>query len=41
MLGISFKQFLGEQINKNGDIAINKNKDKAVTIRTFYRSKGF
>jgi hypothetical protein len=41
MLDISLEQFFGEQINKNGDIAINKNKDKAVTIQAFYRSKGF
>jgi len=33
MLDISLKQFFWEQINKNRDIAINKNKDKAVTIQ--------
>ena len=38
MFYISLKNsFFWEQINKNKDIAINKNLDKAVTTQAFYR----
>jgi len=35
------KTVFWEQINKNKDIAINKNEDKAATIEAFYRPIGF
>jgi len=35
------KTVFWEQINKNKDIAINENEDKAATIEAFYRPIGF